>query len=375
MPESFSLKSLNPRRIAIFRALMLGDLLCAVPAFRALRRACPESEITLIGLPWARAFADRFPRYFDDFLEFPGFPGLPEIAPDVAAFPAFLVNAQSRRFDLAIQMHGSGSYVNSVTALVGARRAAGFYLAGEWLPDAATFLEYPAAETETGKFLRLTEFLGAPAGGDRLEFPLFEKDFADFDALAETRNLIPKRYVCLHPGARFPSRRWQPEKFAQVADELARAGWRTVLTGTAGERDLTAAVKSFMKTEPIDLTGQTSLGALGVLLARAALLISNDTGVSHVAAALRVPRVVVVLGSDGARWQAYNDDTHRVAAGVCPCRPWADEICPRGLPCADSVTPATVLSEAENLLSIVKNELTPERAPAATIHSSPFIYR
>src|SRR5438105_6432141 len=120
-------RSFRVRRVAVLRALQLVDLLCAVPALRALRAGLPDAEITLIGLPWARALVDRLPQFLDAFIPLPGWPGLPEQPPQVHTIPAFLESIQNRRFDLAIQLHGNGSLTNPLIALLGARRNAGFF--------------------------------------------------------------------------------------------------------------------------------------------------------------------------------------------------------------------------------------------------------
>ena len=213
-----------PRSVVVLRALQLGDLLCAVPAFRALRNALPEARIVLVGLPWSREFVERFSSYLDGFREFPGFPGLPERSPDLARVPAFLAEIQAERFDLALQLHGSGPFVNPLTVLFNARRTAGFHLPGGYRPDAATFMPWPDGGLEVHRLLKLLRFLGVPAAGEYLEFPLRKEDFARLRAAEGTRELRPGEYVCVHPGASVAERRWPAARFAAVADVLAGRG-------------------------------------------------------------------------------------------------------------------------------------------------------
>jgi ADP-heptose:LPS heptosyltransferase len=321
-----------PRRIAILRALQLGDLLCAVPALRSLRAAWPEAEVTLIGLPWAKVFVERFRRYLDDFLEFPGYPGLPERPPLIERIPAFLAAAQARRFDLAIQMHGSGSIVNPLTVLLGAPKSAGFYLPGDFCPDAKSFLPYVDEGLEVCRLLRLTKFLGIETRGDELEFPVREDDHRRLRAIRETADLQPGEYVCIHPGASVPERRWPTSRFAAVAKALAAHGLRIVLTGTREEQPLTRMVARELAAPCVDLAGLTDLGSLAALLSGARLLVANDTGVSHLAAALRVPSVIVSTGKNPERWAPADHRRHRVL-------------------CRDNrVDPRAVVREAEILL-------------------------
>ena len=302
------------RKIAILRALQLGDLLCAAPAFRALRAALPDAEITLIALPWAREFVRRFDRYLDAFLEFPGYPGLPERRPDFDGVPAFFEAAQRARFDLALQLHGSGRITNAVVFRLGARTQAGFFPPGEPCPDERTFVAYPEDEHEIRRLLRLLDHLGIPSAGEDLEFPVRDADREKLAKIAEAASLVPGEYACIHPGGR-SARRWPPARFAEVADGLAARGLVPVLTGSAEEADLAATVAAEMRAPSVNLAGRTTLGALGALLDGARLLVSGDTGVSHLAAALRVPSVVVFTSSDPARWAPLDRELHRAADG------------------------------------------------------------
>lgn len=323
----------SPRRIAVFRALKLGDMLCAVPALRALRSHFREAEIILVGLPWAREFVDRYGRLLDGFREFPGFPGLPEQEPDAGRLAAFFDAIRAERFDLAIQMHGSGAVSNRVTDQFGARIQAGFYPPDGLCPDPATFLAYPEQGLEIRRLLRLVEHLGVESCGESLEFPLTTADHAAAERLAQDHALLDRAYVCIHGGASVPERRWPAEKFAAVADALAERGLTIVLTGTRSESELTREIAAAMRASAIDLAGQTPLGPLAAVLAGSRLLVCNDTGVSHVADGLGVPSVVISTGNNPERWAPPDGRLHRVL-------------------CRDSgVGAGEVIAEAEELLN------------------------
>ena len=300
-----------PGRVAILRALQLGDLLCAVPALRALRSAWPDAEIVLIGLPWARAFAERFAMYLDGFREFPGYPGLPEIPPDEARYAEFAAALRDEKFDLAIQLHGSGSFVNQIIADLGARRSAGFCRPGDVVPDPELFIPWPESGLEIERLLALVDALGVPRKGAHLEFPVRTADRAALHAIPGVADLVPGAYICVHPGASVPERRWPATHFAAVADVLAGRDFRIVLTGSAAEAGLTREVAAAMHRPALDLAGRTDLGALAALIDGARLMVSNDTGVAHLAVARKVPSVIISTGDNPARWAPIDRSRHR----------------------------------------------------------------
>ena len=323
VPFPPAVRLLPGSRVAVFRALPgLGDFLCAVPALRALRAGGPDLEITLIGLPVNAGLAERFGRYVDRFVAFPGFPGLPEQEPDVRALPAFLQAMHGERFDLAIQMHGSGELTNKVVELLGAARTAGYARAGQMPSGDGRWLPWRDEDAEIRRWLRLMAQLGWASEDASLEFPVDPAGDRELDQLVANvepmRTALSGRYVCIHPGASVRARRWPAARFAQVADELAARGYAVVVTGSADEADVAQAVVEAMRAPAVSVAGLTSLDALAVLLRRSSLLVSNDTGIAHLADALRVPSVVVFRDSSIRRWGPLDRTLHRVSRGPAP---------------------------------------------------------
>jgi ADP-heptose:LPS heptosyltransferase len=297
------------KKIAVFRALQLGDMLCIIPAIRSLRHEYPSANITLLGLPWAKNFTERFKNYFDKFIHFPGFPGLPEQPFDEPVLDDFIKLVRKENFDLLLQMQGNGTIVNPLMFTFGAKHVAGFYNDDSFV-DSPFFIPYPDHGSEIRRHLLLMEHLQIPVQGDHLEFPLTKQDQKDFDELLAP--VYPQNYVCIHPGSRGKWRQWPPQFFALIADYCIEQGFAAVLSGTEDERDITAEVIKCMHHLPIDLTDKTSLGAVAILIKNAFALISNCTGVSHLADAFDTPSIIISMDGEPQRWAPLNRKLHRV---------------------------------------------------------------
>jgi ADP-heptose:LPS heptosyltransferase len=263
----------------------------------------------------------RFPRYLDELIEFPGFPGIPEVRLDPRRTITFLSSMQRRPFDIAVQLQGDGSVIDEFAVLLGAKRVAGFVPTGAGLApprdDAADlWLPYPARGHEVDRLLALPRALGA-AVDDHLEFPVSDRDRADAARLRADVGIGSAPFAILHAGGSRPDRRWPAQRFAAIADALTGEGLAIVLTGTAGEAHVTDAVRSAMRGPATDLAGHTSLGALAALVESARVVVTNDTGVSHVAAAIGADSVTIFTASDRERWAPRGTGRHvAVGSGV-----------------------------------------------------------
>jgi ADP-heptose:LPS heptosyltransferase len=212
-------------------------------------------------------------------------------------------------FDLILQMQGNGTIVNSMLLSLPAKKVAGFHNQ-ESRVHSDLFLEYPNHGSEVERHLLLMNHLGITSRGKHLEFPLTIEDYNEVEnlSLPVERN----KYVCIHPGSRGAWRQWPTTYFAALADFCVRKGYKVIVTGTENEKEITGDVIRQSKYPLIDLTGKTSLGAIGALLENAFMLIANCTGVAHIATALQTPSVIISMDGEPERWGPANDEIHRM---------------------------------------------------------------
>lgn len=296
-------------KIAIFRALQLGDILCAIPAIRTLKQAFPLANFFYIGLPTMRPLLDRYD-FIDCYLDFPGLEGLPEQSYEAKRTEQFVSDMQRLNFDMLVQMQGDGTIVNTFLSRWKAKRLVGF--CREDCITNENWMQYPNGIHEIDRHLQLLEHIGIQISPDdrKIDYPLFPLDWENFAALKETFRL--RKYAIIHVGSRSQERQWPLENFAVLAHHLIEQGLQIVLTGTASESSLVSKMKRLLATDGaiINLAGRTSLGLLGCVVQQAEVLVSNCTGISHIAAALETPSLVLSLDGEPGRWGPLNHDLH-----------------------------------------------------------------
>jgi heptosyltransferase II len=160
-------------------------------------------------------------------------------------------------------------------------------------------------------------------------------------------------WLGINPGASFgTAKRWIPERYAAVADRLAkRHGLRPVLVGGASERPVAGRVAAAMQTRVLDLCGRTSLGELLGVLGELRLLLTNDSGPMHLAAALGTS-TVAVFGSTDWRETSPRSERAVVVREDVPCAPCKLRDCPIDHRCMTRISVERVATEAERMLEV-----------------------
>ncbi len=335
------------RSLAIVRASRIGDFICATPAFRALRAALSDAKITVIALPLVRELYVRSTA-LDRFEPFPGFPGMAEQFFKARSTVSFLDRLQSRNFDLALQMHGTGVYSNVFTLMLGARATAGFVREGDQAGRLDAAFVMPDRGHETERLLAFTRFLGVENQPATLEFPLKEQDHTAARTLLAGAE---RPLIGVHAYARKPEKCWPAEKFVEAAVELRkRFGGTVVLIGGDDRRAEGRTAAAMIGRPCLDLTGRTSIGALGGVELLLSVLLTNDSGPAHIAYALGTPTVTLFGETDPDRWGPPSSGPFRVIHRRLPCFPCEEDTCSSGYACLRSISVREVVDAAGEVM-------------------------
>jgi lipopolysaccharide heptosyltransferase II len=344
------------KRILGIRLDTLGDVIMTGPALRAVKESESDRYVSLL-TSRSGAEAGRLMPFVDHVLRYEA-PWMKAGDPrDSAALDRRMIaQLQAAQFDAAIVFTVYSQnplpaallcYLADIPLRLGHCRENPYKLFTDWIrePEPETCIRH-----EVRRQLDLVGSIGAHAADERLTLAIPPASDEAIESLLASPTLAgPDRFVVIHAGASAASRRYPPEHFAVVARRIAEEfGWAVVFTGTDTERDLVDAIRAAAGVPSISLVGQLDLAGLAALLARAQLLISNNTGTVHVAAAVGTPVVdlYALTNPQHTPWLV----PHRVLSHDVPCKFCYRSICPEGHhDCLRLIMPEQVVNAAAEL--------------------------
>jgi len=345
MPPATETKMPDYHRVLLIKPSSLGDIVHALPVVSALKERWPEAHLT-----WfvKRQWADLVHRFKD----------VDRIWPVDTTLGSWLGQVRGLRgegFDLVIDLQGlfrSGA----LSWLSGSPVRIGFANGREGSPWFYTH-RVPVSSMEmhaVDRYLLVAAALGAsPQGTPQFRFKNLEEDLAAIRDLCENKHFsVEKPWVAMSVSARWPTKRWPLGSFAAVIDQLTKEGLGPiVLIGSSDEQREVGQLKAMTTNSFVDLTGAVPLGSLPALLSCASVLITNDSGPMHVAAAVGTP-VVALFGPTSASRTGPYGRNHTVLTQQIACRPCFSRSCknPDQLACLTTIDPDHVTSAVRSSL-------------------------
>lgn len=331
--------SAEPGRILLIKPSSLGDIVHAMPVVAALKQRWPSAHVAWLV---KRQWADIVHRIDDVDVVWP-------VDPTVSSWGKQAMALRAQRFDLVVDLQGLlRSAV--VARLTGCAQRIGFANGREgspWLYSHRVVV--PAAEMHAvDRYLLVAADLGAPGGAaPQFRFRLMSQDVTALRDVFRRKGIdLDAPWVAMNVSARWPTKRWPAASFAAVATQLAARGiGPLVVIGGPDEREASGHVQRLTSCPMVDLTGHTSIGLLPALLSKACVLITNDSGPMHVAAAVGTP-VVSMFGPTSAVRTGPFGTGHTVLTHDVPCRPCFSRVCRNAvsMECLESITPEQVVA-------------------------------
>lgn len=359
------------RRVLVVRLDNIGDVIMAGPALRTLRRALPETEITLLATPGGSQAAPMLP-WIDDVIVrrvlWQDISGAWPFDP-IAEF-GLIDDLRRRSFDAAVIMTSFTqspyppayvAYLAGIPIRIAQSREFGGSVVSQWVRP------LPDDTHQVDRNLHLLEEAGFDIAGRHLELHLPDEVRAAAAGILEAAGIAAgEPFVAVAPGASAEARRYDPKRYAVVARNLAQAAHpqtgeslRVVLLGSHREAALIQPILEAGESEGVvSLAGRTSVPEMAAVIDRSVLLIGNNSGPLHMADALNRPMVILYSGTEyESQWRPRTAPARLLRRSTF-CTPCFAFRCRFRMECLD-IAPETVVGES---LAMLAN--TPVAAPS-----------
>jgi heptosyltransferase-2 len=321
----------------------VGDAVLAIPAMKAVRNRFPEAKITLLVRPWVAGLFTSAP-FIDDVWS--------ERKPTgPSAWTRIMKTIRSRRFDLGVLFPNSFESA-LMMYLGGVPQRVGYATDGRRWMLTDSVKPSGAAMHQIQYYLDLVKLLTTAAGAPSIEIQATATERDDARRLLRAAGIADgSPFLILNPGAAYGSaKRWHDVRFARAADILCvELGLSAALIGSEAERPIAQQIAASMQVPAAVLAGKTSLETLIGVVAESSLMITNDSGPMHIAAALGIP-TVAVFGSTDERVTGPCGPRTRVVKHPVECSPCLLRECPIDHRCMNAVGVEDVCKAARELL-------------------------
>lgn len=363
------------KNILCVRLDYLGDVLMCTPAIRAIRESLPGRTVTLLTSKSGAAAVPFIPE-IDEVIDYAA-PWMKSSQPHEALADLAMVDElRRRRFDAAVIFTTYSqstlpaallTYLAGIPLRLAHCRENPYQMLTDWVPESEP---EKGIRHEVQRQLDLVATVGCRTANEKLSFQVRQADRDAARRKLQGLGIAPDQpWLMLHPGATAASRRYPARHWKQACIKLAASlAYPIVFTGGGDEaalieeiRDMPADARALTRT----LAGELSLGELGAMISLAALVISNNTGPAHMAAAIGTPLVdlYALTNPQHTPWQVESI----VLSHDVPCRNCYKSVCPQGHhDCLAKVEPAAVADAARALLTKPGSG----HAEAATLHCS-----
>ncbi len=352
---------MNQSNILVRGTNWVGDAVMTLPALAALAANFPQSKLTVMTRPWALDIYQNHPGVtgtlpYDKGGSHRGFRG----------HRAIIKQMKAEKFDLAVLFQNAfGAAL--LARLAGINKRIGYARDGRkfLLTDAVKLRPEDRFCHEVFYYLNILESCGLAAPFSQPRFyPSSEAILQAEELWANYKFDKGELALAIAPGAAFGSaKRWPVANFAAAASEiLAKHPGRAIILGGPGETEVAAELARQLPPNTINLAGQTTLATTGALLAKVGLVLTNDSGLMHLAGAQENTPLVAVYGPTNPLTTAPLSHKSRRLVSTSPCAPCLKRECPlEERVCFDNITPSAV---AQTALDLLEPPTNPNQKPA-----------